>query len=130
MASQTLSAPDFVAPRRHRRKRRPGAPRKFNHSKACALRAAGVPVSVIARKFKVSVLPIYLATAAERRPETFEGVKRFMARAARSGFTVTSTAVELPEVDIRGVAELSRSLGARYRGRIPQRLGEPEELKP
>ena len=74
MASQTLSAPDFVAPRRHRRKRRPGAPRKFNHSKACALRAAGVPVSVIARKFKVSVLPIYLATAAERRPETFEGV--------------------------------------------------------
>jgi TatD DNase family protein len=58
--------------------------------------------------------------------ETFEGVKRFIARAARSGFTVTSSAVELPDVDIRGVAELSQSLGARYRGRLPQRLGEPE----
>jgi TatD DNase family protein len=63
-------------------------------------------------------------------PNTLEGVKGFIARAVRTGFTVTSSAVELPDVDIRGVAELSRSLGARYRGRIPQRLGEPEELKP
>jgi TatD DNase family protein len=61
---------------------------------------------------------------------TLEGVKQFIARAVRAGFTVTSSAVELPEVDIRAVAEMSRSLGARYRGRMPQRLGEPEELKP
>ncbi|NTV53238.1 MAG: YchF/TatD family DNA exonuclease [Candidatus Firestonebacteria bacterium] len=58
--------------------------------------------------------------------DTWESVTRFIARAARTGFTVTSSAVELPEVDLQGLAELSRSLGARYRGRIPQRLGEPE----
>ncbi len=59
-------------------------------------------------------------------PHALESVKAFVARAVQAGFSVTTTAVEMPAVDVRAVAELSRQLGARYRGRIPQRLGEPE----
>jgi TatD DNase family protein len=60
-------------------------------------------------------------------PGALAAVKQFIARAAAAGFEVTTTAVELPEVDIRAVEALSQQLGARYRGRTPQRLGEPEE---
>ncbi|MEW6517051.1 MAG: TatD family hydrolase [candidate division FCPU426 bacterium] len=60
-------------------------------------------------------------------PETLPAVQSFIRRAAAAGFEVTATAVELPAVDAGQVRRFAEQAGARYRGRTPQRLGEPEE---
>jgi TatD DNase family protein len=51
-------------------------------------------------------------------------VTEFIARAARTGFAVTVTEVDLPEVDDRAVAVLAARLGARFRGRPHARLSD------
>jgi len=58
--------------------------------------------------------------------QTYPAVIAFIERAVKSGFTVTVTAVELSEIDSKSLQQLTQRLGARYRGRIYQRLGEPE----
>lgn len=59
-------------------------------------------------------------------PGAHDAVIDFIRRAVRQGFMTVVTCVELPEVDARAVADVARALGARFRGRLPQRLGEPE----
>ncbi|MBN1594921.1 YchF/TatD family DNA exonuclease [candidate division FCPU426 bacterium] len=54
-------------------------------------------------------------------------VADFIRRAVQQGFAVTVTAVERPEVDVALLKQQARKWGARYRGRIPERLGEPED---
>lgn len=54
-------------------------------------------------------------------------VVQFIQQAAQRGFQVTLTAVELPEVDVQALRQRAVQLNARYRGRAPQRLGEPED---
>ncbi len=60
-------------------------------------------------------------------PDALAAVQAFAARAVRAGFQVSATAVELPEVDVALLRAWCGQAGVRYRGRVPSRLGEPEE---
>jgi TatD DNase family protein len=60
-------------------------------------------------------------------PGALAAVTAFVARAAQAGFTVTTTAVNLSEVDLNAVAKLSERLGARFRSRPHDQLGRAED---
>lgn len=55
-------------------------------------------------------------------PGTLRAVAAFTERAVKTGFGVTVSAVDLPEVDLGAVQALSERLGARFRGRKHERL--------
>jgi len=77
--------------------------------------------SADARQYQRLVAPAAGAAA-------YPAVLAFIEHAVRAGFQVTASAVEVPEVvDEAAVQRLAETLGARYRGRGFQRLGEPEE---
>jgi TatD DNase family protein len=58
-------------------------------------------------------------------PQTHVQVMNFIRRAAAL-FSVTVTAVELPEINVAAIQQFAKQCGARYRGRKVQSLGEPE----
>jgi TatD DNase family protein len=58
--------------------------------------------------------------------QAFAAVLAFIERAGQMGFKVTVSAVEVPGTDMSAVRELAERLNGRFRGRIFQRLGEPE----
>ncbi len=49
------------------------------------------------------------------------------ARRAAADFEVVISDVDMPGIDLRGLAAFAQQIGARYRGRHYQQLGEPEE---
>ncbi len=73
------------------------------------------------------VRPAGGASAPQAGREVHAGVITFIQQAVQRGFRVTVTAVELPEIDARALPQRAAQLGAHYRGRVPQRLGEPED---
>ena len=58
---------------------------------------------------------------------TFLAVKNFITRLVAAKHKVTITAVEFPYIDSKKLEQLANKLGVSYRGRVPAKLGEPEE---